>query len=112
MTTGHHSQHLAEKPEISYKPVKIRNTLVNRLIAEMSQFDEEDYKTEFSKVIHIDENTVSVSLINGKTYTVHRDLEFLQRAPTIRDENGNLIACDCAWSPAFTSAKWLLMLAI
>lgn len=83
---------------------------ITRLELEMNQFNEESYYSEFSKVIHLDENTVKVTFVNGKTYTVYRDTNFLDNPPEITDENGNKLERNSDWSPAYTSAKWLLML--
>ena len=81
-----------------------------RLQREMSQFDDESYKTEFSDVIHIAEHVVKVTMPDNSVWTVIRSEDFME-PPTIY-KNGEPVEntfCLEHWSPALTSVKALLM---
>ena len=79
-----------------------------RLQLEIEQFYEKDYMSEFKKVEPVSENSVKVTDYQNNIWTVIRDQKYLQNPPQIF-KNGEEIVED-SWSPALTSAKWLLMM--
>ncbi len=124
MSSSHNQVPLRRSPRlINQKPIvyfpkrPVNKCIHQRIRREMAEFDHPSYSSEFTWVHHCSDNSVTVTLINGKTYIVTRCSDFL-KPPTIHDlydlsSSPIDLSSSCAqdnYSPAYTSAKWLLML--
>ena len=80
----------------------------------MKQFDDKSYASEFKCVEHIAHNKVKVVMHDESKYIIERSDNFFE-APTIHainddDKNRKMKECSIEYSPAYTSAKWILMM--
>jgi hypothetical protein len=85
----------------------------SRLKKEMELFD--SAVSEFKNVVHNDEFSVTVTLLNDKKYTITRNYNFWE-PPTIYDhESETFVTAPCGnkqFSPAYSSLVWTLMVLI
>lgn len=80
-----------------------------RVITEMIQFFDKEVKKQFRHVEVHDNYTMHVITHDGRDWLITRHTDFLRAPDVVCD--GHKITCDYEFSPAFTSVKWLMMLA-
>lgn len=111
MDTPRRSARIAAQQPVDYSYRTPHTYVYKRLLREMGDFMDKSYRTEFSKVYSIAEDSVKVQLRhNNKTYIVKRSYDFFT-PPSVYCVNDKMFITefDCCYSPALTSPKWLLM---
>jgi hypothetical protein len=110
MSTLRRSARLASKAPAVYYP-RPKDVVDKRIEAEMNEFDDPVYASEFQDVIHVNDNTVRVTHTNGKVYEIHRNRDIIASPPNILNVNTNAKLDNCGvWYPSLTSLRWFLML--
>ena len=88
-----------------------RSPLADRVRAEMADFDDPTYASEFASVEHIEDNSVLVTDWARRVWYVQRDMNPLE-PPVVLCNGRHAVPGSVLeqWSPALFSAPWLLML--
>ena len=85
-----------------------------RIYREMKEFDDKVYISEFEFIEHLGFNKIKVTMYDGTLYIIERSDNFFE-APTVyainnEIKNTKINECSIEFSPAYTSAKWILMM--
>ena len=78
---------------------------------EFGEFLHADYAWFIKTVERTDAETIEVALQDGRKAVVKRSLNWLA-APTVWLNGQRIVGYDAEFSPALTSVRWLMMLAI
>lgn len=112
MTSVRRSERISKMSHMLYTkktPAGPSKTLLGRLKREMDEFDDADFRKMFKEVSHIDNKTVALIDLEGRTWVIERNFDFLTKAPYVF-HNGKAVMTKYDWYPSLTSSRWLLML--
>jgi hypothetical protein len=112
MTSVRCSERISKMNPVVYfekKPIGPSKTLLGRLEREMAEFDDAEFRKMVKEVTHVDNKTVALVDLEGRTWVVERSFDFLTKAPYVF-RNGKAVMTKYDWYPSLTSSRWLLML--
>lgn len=99
----------AEKANMAFQPVKKDSVSTRRILYEMREFDDPEFKRMFGYMHHVDDHTIALMDNDGVKWVVDRNKNFME--PPLVYCNGKAIPKrKYEWYPALTSLRWLLML--
>jgi hypothetical protein len=111
MTSVRRSERISKMNPVVYfekKPIGPSKTLLGRLEREMAEFDDAEFRKMVKEVTHVDNKTVALVDLEGRTWVIERSLNFFKAPYVFR--NGKAVMTKYEWYPCLTSSRWLLML--